>query len=127
MQLPAVVLQIEASKVLADPELISLVGQALQGGCNMVVLRDSTSNAAAMYDAALRVQEVLRGRAALVLVDRTDIALAINAQGVLLTDQGGAVTLCYHSGATPSMIATLQLHAQGLLASPGALAWGRAG
>lgn len=89
MQLPAVVLQIEASKVLADPELISLVGQALQGGCNMVVLRDSTSNAAAMYDAALRVQEVLRGRAALVLVDRTDIALAINAQGVLLTDQGG--------------------------------------
>lgn len=88
VQLPAVVLQIEASKVLADPELISLVGQALQGGCNMVVLRDSTSNAAAMYDAALRVQEVLRGRAALVLVDRTDIALAINAQGVLLTDQG---------------------------------------
>ncbi|PNG99562.1 Thiamine-phosphate synthase, partial [Tetrabaena socialis] len=88
VQLPAVILQIEASQLVSDASAIDLIGQALQGGCNMVVLWDSASNASALYDAALRVQEVLRGRAALLLVDRTDIALAIGAQGVLLTDQG---------------------------------------
>eukprot|EP00198_Chlamydomonas_reinhardtii_P000476 XP_001689811.1 predicted protein [Chlamydomonas reinhardtii] len=88
VQLPAVVLQLEASKVLADGAALDTLSQALQGGCNMVVLWDSNANAAAMYDAALRVQEALRARAPLLLVDRTDIALAIGAQGVLLTDQG---------------------------------------
>ncbi|KAG2422345.1 hypothetical protein HXX76_016105 [Chlamydomonas incerta] len=88
VQLPAVVLQLDASKVLADGAALDTLGQALQGGCNMVVLWDSNANAAAMYDAALRVQEALRARAPLLLVDRTDIALAIGAQGVLLSDQG---------------------------------------
>ncbi|GFR42465.1 hypothetical protein Agub_g3373, partial [Astrephomene gubernaculifera] len=88
VQLPAVVLQVEASQVLSDPAMTVVINQALQGGCNMLVLWDSQSNAAAMYDAALRIQDLLRGRAALLLVDRTDIALAIGAQGVLLTDQG---------------------------------------
>lgn len=91
VQLPAVVLQLEASKVLADGAALDTLSQALQGGCNMVVLWDSNANAAAMYDAALRVQEALRARAPLLLVDRTDIALAIGAQGVLLTDQGKSI------------------------------------
>ncbi|KAG2490542.1 hypothetical protein HYH03_010936 [Edaphochlamys debaryana] len=104
VQLPAVVLQVDASQVLADPGTIDAIGQALQGGCNMVVLSDSASNAAAMYDAALRVQEVIRGRAQLLLVDRTDIALAISAQGVLLTDQG-----------VPTVVARRMLTAVGLV------------
>ncbi len=89
MQLPAVVLCLEAAEVTGNPAVLEALGQALKGGCNMVVLGDSTGNAATMYDAALKVQEALRGRAALLLVDRTDIALAIGATGVLLTSQGG--------------------------------------
>ncbi|EFJ53019.1 hypothetical protein VOLCADRAFT_120148 [Volvox carteri f. nagariensis] len=87
VQLPAVALQVEASKVLSDAALPDAMSQALQGGCNMIVLWDSNANAASMYDAALRIQDLLRGRAALLLVDRTDIALAVGAQGVLLTNQ----------------------------------------
>ena len=41
------------------------------------------------YEAACLLKETLRGRAALLLVDRTDIATAAEADGVLLSDQGG--------------------------------------
>lgn len=89
VQLPAVVIQLEAQQVLADPSVLESLGEALRGGCNAVVLWDETNaGAAVLYDAALRIQEVLRGRAALLLVDRTDIATAVAAEGVVLTDQG---------------------------------------
>lgn len=41
-----------------------------------------------MTQAAVKLKELLRGRAVLLLVDRTDIASAAGAEGVLLTDQG---------------------------------------
>ena len=44
------------------------------------------------YEAACLLKETLRGRAALLLVDRTDIATAAEADGVLLSDQGGLKT-----------------------------------
>ena len=39
------------------------------------------------------LKETLRGRAALLLVDRTDIATAAEADGVLLTNQGEMLLL----------------------------------
>ncbi|GIL45252.1 hypothetical protein Vafri_2543 [Volvox africanus] len=106
VQLPAVALQVEASKVLSDANVADIISQALQGGCNMVVLWDSNSNAAAMYDAALRIQELLRGRASLLLVDRTDVALAVGAQGVLLTNQGVPTVVARRmlSGSGPALV-----------------------
>lgn len=104
VQLPAVALQVEASAVLVDASVVETISQALQGGCNMVILWDSNSNAAAMYDAALRIQELLRGRAALLLVDRTDIALAVGAQGVLLTRQGVSPLIAYEYRRIRSLI-----------------------
>ncbi|GLI66055.1 hypothetical protein VaNZ11_009770 [Volvox africanus] len=106
VQLPAVALQVEASKVLSDANVADIISQALQGGCNMVVLWDSNSNAAAMYDAALRIQELLRGRAPLLLVDRTDVALAVGAQGVLLTNQGVPTVVARRmlSGSGPALV-----------------------
>ncbi|GLC54198.1 hypothetical protein PLESTB_000834000 [Pleodorina starrii] len=106
VQLPAVALQIEAARVLSDAAVMEVISQSLQGGCNMVVLWDSNANAAAMYDAALRIQELLRGRAALLLVDRTDIALAVGAQGVLLTDQGVPTVVARRmlSGSGPALV-----------------------
>ena len=43
---------------------------------------------AQLYEAAIRLKEALRGRAALLLVDRTDIVDAAEADGVLLSAQG---------------------------------------
>ena len=39
------------------------------------------------------LKETLRGRAALLLVDRTDVATAAEADGVLLTNQGEMLLL----------------------------------
>lgn len=41
-----------------------------------------------LYEAAVKLKEVLRGRAALLLTDRADIATAVAAEGVVLSDQG---------------------------------------
>ena len=41
-----------------------------------------------LYEAACRVREALRGRAALLIVDRTDIVDAAEADGVLLSPKG---------------------------------------
>ena len=46
------------------------------------------------YEAACALREALRGRAVLLLVDRTDIATAAEADGVLLTDFGTGGTSC---------------------------------
>lgn len=43
---------------------------------------------AQLYEAAIELREALRGRAALLVVDRTDIVDAAQADGVLLSPQG---------------------------------------
>lgn len=70
--------------------LLELLGQAISAGATAVVLSDTDGRggAGALYEAAIKVKEVLRGRAALLLVDRTDIADVVGADGVLLTERG---------------------------------------
>lgn len=46
------------------------------------------SGGAQLYEAAIRLKEALRGRAALFVVDRTDIVDAAEADGVLLSPRG---------------------------------------
>ena len=46
------------------------------------------SGGAGLYDAACRLKAMLRGRAALLVADRTDIADAAEADGVILTPTG---------------------------------------
>lgn len=88
VELPALMLHVEAANVQKDDVLTEALSKAVSGGANSVVLWEGGAGAAALYDAALKLKEVLRGRANLLLVDRTDIAIAAAAEGVLLTDQG---------------------------------------
>ena len=46
------------------------------------------NGAGSLYEASIAVKEALRGRALLFIVDRTDIAVASEADGVLLTESG---------------------------------------
>jgi hypothetical protein len=41
-----------------------------------------------LYEAAVKVKELLRERAALLLLDRLDIAAAVGAEGVVLSPTG---------------------------------------
>lgn len=55
------------------------------------MLAEDDSGGSALYDAACRLKELLRGRAALLVVDRTDIVDAAEADGVLLSSRGEIV------------------------------------
>jgi hypothetical protein len=75
--------------------LRSEISDAVSAGATAVILCEGVGvdglrggGANALYGAACLLREMLRGRAALLLVDRTDVATAAEADGVLLTDQG---------------------------------------
>jgi thiamine monophosphate synthase len=89
VKLPALMLQVDADSVLKDPSVLPDIGEAVAAGATAIILSEGVSSGASvLYDAACALKEALRGRAALLLVDRTDIASAAEADGVLLTDQG---------------------------------------
>jgi thiamine monophosphate synthase len=78
----------QASAQYNLPEYSAVAMKALAGGTTGVVLSEDDSGGSALYDAACRLQELLRGRAALLVVDRTDIVDAAEADGVLLSPRG---------------------------------------
>ncbi len=90
VQLPALMLYVDAPQLLAGPEALEGIDAAVAGGATAVVLRDGGAGAAQLYEASLRAQGALRGRAPLLLLDRTDIAAAVSADGVLLSETGGS-------------------------------------
>ena len=59
------------------------VEQAVLGGCTLVQLREKTASSREFYQTALRVREVTaRMGIPLIINDRIDIALAVNADGI---------------------------------------------
>lgn len=89
MVLPALMLQVEASDVLESPTLNDALAKALTAGATGVLLAEGRgAGASALYEAAVKLKALLRGRAALLVFDRIDIAQAADADGVLLTPQG---------------------------------------
>lgn len=86
VQLPALFLSVTAGEAL-DAAGSEAVGAAVAGGATAVVLQQGDS-AGELYAAAVRLKELLRGRAALLIADRTDIVEAAGADGALLTPDG---------------------------------------
>jgi thiamine monophosphate synthase len=80
--------QVESSDVVSSPERGEEVGRAVAAGATGVVLSDASGDGSQLYEAAVRLKGLLRGRAPLLLLDRIDIAQAADADGVLLTDKG---------------------------------------
>ena len=61
------------------------VEQAILGGCSMVQLREKTASSREFYQTALSIKEITRRhRVPLIINDRADIALAVDADGVHL-------------------------------------------
>eukprot|EP00887_Chlorella_sp_A99_P006611 scaffold3.g6611.t1 len=91
LRLPALLLFVTADALLDEEAVREELAAAVSAGATAVVLAegaDAGGGAARLYDAALALKELLRSRAALMIRDRTDIAEAVGADGVLLSPGG---------------------------------------
>ena len=69
--------------LMSTGTLSEAVEQAVLGGCTMVQLREKTADSRAFYDEALRIKAVTdTHKVPLIINDRVDIALAVDAAGV---------------------------------------------
>lgn len=69
--------------LMSTDTLSEAVEQAILGGCTMVQLREKTADSRAFYDEALRIKAVTdKYDVPLIINDRVDIALAVDAAGV---------------------------------------------
>jgi thiamine-phosphate pyrophosphorylase len=70
-------------ELMAAARIEDCVEQAILGGCTVVQLREKTASSGEFYRSALNVREVTaRLGIPLIINDRADIALAVNADGV---------------------------------------------
>jgi len=75
-------------RLCRGPSLAEAVAQAVEGGANLVQLREKDLPAADLLALAERLRAVTQDRALLVVNDRLDVALACDAEGVHLPEQG---------------------------------------
>lgn len=70
-------------RLMTTATLEEAVEQAIAGGCTMVQLREKDGSAREFFQLAKRVQEITERHAVpLIINDRADLALALNADGV---------------------------------------------
>jgi small GTP-binding protein len=86
VQLPALFITISASEVTSS--IGSRIDGAIRGGATAIVLSDSGTGAGQLYEAAIRLKDIIRGRAALLVQDRTDVVDLSGADGALLSADG---------------------------------------
>ena len=86
--LPALCLVTDRRRLAVGRRLEDVFERAVEGGATMVQLREKDLPAAEMLALACRLRDVTRGRALLFINDRVDVALACEADGVQLGEQG---------------------------------------
>jgi thiamine-phosphate pyrophosphorylase len=69
-------------------ELEAVVAAAVEGGVNVVQLREKDLPAGEMLSLGMRLRQVTRGKALLLINDRADVAQACGADGVHLPENG---------------------------------------
>ncbi|MHB1392212.1 MAG: thiamine phosphate synthase [Clostridia bacterium] len=81
-------------KVLGDKDLLASIEAAIQGGVTLVQLREKDITGHDYYNLAVRVKEIVeKYNVPLIINDRVDIALAVNADGVHLGPEDLPVTV----------------------------------
>ncbi|KAJ4843024.1 hypothetical protein Tsubulata_045568 [Turnera subulata] len=90
LKLPTIVLRVDPDDLLSredGEEALDLVDGAVAGSAGIVVL-DGSGAGKRLYEAACLLKSVVKDRAFLLVSERVDIASAVNASGVVLSDQG---------------------------------------
>lgn len=62
--------------------VLSVIGNAVDGGATVVQLREKTATARALYELVVAASAVIDGRCALIIDDRVDVFLAARISGV---------------------------------------------
>ncbi|CAM8923161.1 unnamed protein product [Rhodiola kirilowii] len=90
IKVPNLVLEVSSEEVLSGGgDVLDKVDLAVSKCVGIVVLNGGEgSGGGKLYEAAVLLKSVVRDRAALMILDRVDIATAVNANGVVLSDQG---------------------------------------
>ena len=101
----------------ADESTAAAIEAAVAAGTTAVILSDPSGDATTreLFDAALSLKETLRGRAALLVADRADIAASAEADGVLVGDDGVPVVVARKSLAGPAIVACAPRDAAGIV------------
>ena len=74
---------IPATKDKTNEEILNIIEEALKGGTSIVQIREKTASTNDFYELALKVKEITRKYDVPLLInDRLDIAIAIDADGV---------------------------------------------
>jgi thiamine-phosphate pyrophosphorylase len=92
LRLPTLCLITDRQRCGESP-LEDLVDQAIKGGVNLIQLREKDLPAGDLLALAIRLREVTRGRAILVINDRLDVVEAAGADGVHLPENGLPVAI----------------------------------
>lgn len=81
-------------KVLQERDFLSSLEKAILGGVTMLQLRDKESSSKEFYNLALEVKKLTKKyKIPLIINDRIDIALAVDAEGVHLGQQDMPITV----------------------------------
>ena len=91
-----------------DRPLEEVVSRALDGGVNVVQLREKDLPAGALLKAALALRRITAGRALLFVNDRVDVALACGADGVQLGEEALPVAAARKAG--PGLLVSRSIH-----------------
>lgn len=87
LRLPVLALIVGPNDV-KDGEVENLVASAVAGGVTMVQLRDRSLPASQLLDLARRLKTITRGKSLLIVNDRVDVAIAVEADGAQLPEDG---------------------------------------
>ncbi|KAK9139747.1 hypothetical protein Scep_009428 [Stephania cephalantha] len=90
IKVPTLVLQVTAEEVLRRGRVLEEIDVAVSEWVGVVVLDSGSGGVSAgrLYEAARLLKEVVKDRAFFLVDERVDIAAAVGASGVVLSDQG---------------------------------------
>ncbi|XP_022758214.1 probable transmembrane GTPase FZO-like, chloroplastic isoform X2 [Durio zibethinus] len=88
IKVPNFVLQLDPEEVLADDNALGFIDKAVSKWIGLVVLNGGEGSGGRVYEAARSLKAVVKDRAYLLITERVDIAAAVGASGVVLSDQG---------------------------------------
>lgn len=74
---------------MANDNALDFIDKAVSKWVGLVVLNGGEGSGGRVYEAALSLKAVVKDRAYLLIAERVDIAAAVGASGVVLSDQGG--------------------------------------
>lgn len=86
IKVPTIILKVDTDDVLQSAAAIDVA--VSKGFIGIVLLRGGDDNGGQLYEAACVLKSVIRDRAYFLISERVDIAAAVGASGVVLSDQG---------------------------------------